>query len=144
MATEGLVDIDPFFKSKFKFPWDFMGLTLPCAGSVHGYIASIVAPYYPDPARSILAQRPTLSELRRFGKLQDGDIFNQIVTFADKVADNRMSVAANVLEFLSAHGGFRQAFQSKIDEAYRKGTISIPKDCEPGAKKWQRHTNESW
>lgn len=144
MAVEGLVNIDPFFKSKFKFPWDFMGLTLPCAGSVHGYIASIIAPYCQDPARSILAQRPAMFELRRFGKLADGDVFNQIITFCDRVAGNRMSVGANVLEFLSGHGGFRQAFQVKIDDAYRRGTISIPKECEPGAKKWQRHTSESW
>ena len=141
---EGLVNIDPFFKSKFKFPWDFMGLTLPCAGGTHSYIASAVAPYYPEQIRVLLTGKPAMFELRRFAKLEGGNIFNEIVQFCDGCESDRDSVAVKVLNFLARHKGFRDAFQLRIDAAYRAGTVSIPKECEPGSGKWQRHTNESW
>lgn len=144
MAVEGLVNIDPFFKSKFKFPWDFMGLTLPCAGTVHGYVASIMAQYCQDPDRSLLSQRPAMFELRRFAKDPAAATCQQIVAFVDRVEGSRDSVAAKVLEFLAGNQSFRQAFQAKIDDAYRRGVVSIPKECEPGGQKWRRHTSESW
>lgn len=140
---DGLVNIDPFFKSKFKFPWDFMGLTLPCAGSCHSYIASAVSPFYPEPIRVILNGKPAMFEMRRFAKLADGNIFNEIVTFCDRVESDRDSVATKVLNFLSAHKGFRDALQIKIDAAYRQGTVSIPSECKPRSERW-KHTNDSW
>ena len=139
--VEGLVNIAPFFENKFKFPWDFMGLTLPCAGSVHGYIASAIAPCYSEQARVLLAGNPALFELKRFARAY-GDVFKEIADYCDRVESDRDSVAVKVLGFLATHKGFRQAFQIKIDAAYRSGSIHIPRDCEP-KERWKR-TSESW
>lgn len=134
-----MVDTDPFFESKFKFPWNFMGLTLPCAGSLHGYIGTAIAPYYPDPFRSMLSGNPALFEMKRFARAH-GDIFKEIVDYCDRVESNRDSVASKVLGFLVHHHPFRSELQKRIDDAWRLGSINIPKECQP-KEKWKR---EQW
>jgi hypothetical protein len=141
-VPEGLVNIDPLFKNKFKFPWDFAGLTLPCAGSCHSYIANALAPLYPE-LQTILAGKPAMFELRRFAKLEGGEIFQEIADYCDRVESHRDSVATKVLNFLSTHRAFKAAFQVKIDAAYRQGIITIPDECKSrGESRW-KHTSES-
>lgn len=132
MADQGIANISPLFRHRNRFPWEYMDLTMPSVGTLHGYIACAVAPYYPEQIRHLLRGGFSKRELVRFAGAYEDKIFEQILNFVNKCEEisPRNHVAEDVLNFLGSFQPFRDDLQKRIDRGVRDNRITIPKDCE--------------
>lgn len=132
MSDKGIANIAPLFRNRYRFPWELMELSMPLTGSLHGYIACAIAPYYPEPLRILLTGGFSKRELIRFSGAYEDKVFESILNHVNKCEESRSGrhVAENVIDFLEGHGPFRAELQKRIDRGVREKRITIPKDCE--------------
>lgn len=127
------VRLEYFFSHPYHFPWDFMGLSCPMAAETHLYLCSFLADYDMNQA-NYLKGSPSWTELQRFANENGGlakIIADSCQHLYNKKSYEREPVAREVMEFLRRFNPFMQDMQNKIDEAYRKGYISVPRECRP-------------
>jgi hypothetical protein len=132
-----MVNIQYFFKSPNKFPWEVMGLSHPKLGSMCGIICRIIAQYASPEWKYYYAQGPSLSELKRhFEHYQESSPAEDIIRHCEREKyDSTAPVAAGVLDFLSSFPPFCNDFQQKMDALYFAGRIKIPEEAKQSAKK---------
>lgn len=124
------VDIKPFFKSEYSFPWDYVGLDVPKWGTLHGYLARAASIFSRDVKNPLfMASNPTLDELYKYGKMMDEPIANQIVTYClhryEMTDFDRGSVASEVVVFMMTYDEFVAFFRKKLQNDYAMDRIII-------------------
>ena len=116
------------FKDPNTFPWDLMGLTLPCLGSVCSYLCTATAKYAPTHAEQLfLSARPTLRELKKFSEAYDCDLSGNIVTYCEMIERSwkRESKPHEVLNFLMNCRPFWDDFENILQKMVRDGRVVV-------------------
>lgn len=121
-----------YFFTVERFPWDLFGWTQPSSGPIHSYMCNYGTLFADTNERSLLASRPTYSELVRFATEHKG-IFTRILNYTEDQDEisGRIAKAACILSWLAAETNFTKMMQKRLDYLYLKDAISIPFEARP-------------
>lgn len=124
------VNLDYFFSSPERFPWDYLGIPYPGCGPLYTCLARAAA-IFCNQKEAALIRTATLSELRRIAQAEGAEVTRAIVDFVDLHVDpgSQRGKAKLVMSWLEAIPDFTGWMQKKLDSAYKTGVISIPTDA---------------
>jgi hypothetical protein len=130
MSGNPIVDLDYFFESPERFPWDYMGIPYPGCGSLSSCLSRAAATFC-NPVEAAMIKTATYSELKRMSQIEGAETIRSIVQFLDSHNDpgTQRGKAKLIMIWLDGTYTFTEMMQEKLDKAYVSKVISIPRDA---------------
>lgn len=117
-----MANADKYLKNYRSFPWGWY-CDYPKVGQPHMYICRILSPYAPKETQLMFSSGMTLSELGILGRIY-GELPKAIFSYCSELSLvsrlDRVSVAEEVLYFVSKHSEFIKDFNKRLEKYLRQ------------------------
>jgi hypothetical protein len=128
--SDGVIITSYLFDDWSKFPWDYLGMSVPMVGNVHSYLCSVlyreVAPKY----QGFMVGNPSWREVKNMARKSNESILGDIVDYCESLytypKSEKPNTAQQVLDFLRKVPKYKEQVQLKLDSLYSQGLITVP------------------